>query len=288
MNISRLIAALAQDDAKILASEFLAPRLRGQKVRVKINGVVCPFAVAPQSFEGWGVFKPLSYRFARLARDASPEERERYLHLLPAVRMLVAGRDNVGFQGFLTYQGDSRFAGGLVRISLADGVELFNSIVCRFDGAQFWFDGPDGSRSPMYAQAMRQAIAEGAECPELGGILPAERHLYGIALKATQEAQEAARRNSTEYRLADALAHAGAVMRSYIERQDGYTVEFTVNGEQHTSFVNKRLHVEAAGICLSGHDKDFDLSSLCGVIREGQKRRLIHHVGIREDEWDDE
>ncbi len=284
MNRSRLIQQIASEDARILDAEILAPRMPHQKINVKIAGVTIQLAIAPQSFCGFGIFKPLSYRYGRLVRPATVQERERYLRLLPAVRMLVAGQDNVGFQGCVQSE-DSRFAfgGGIARINLAEGVELFDSVVCRFDGGQFWFDGPDSSRRPMIAEAMRQSLSEGAACPELGGLIPSERWLYDIVLKASREAQEAARRNSTEGRLADALSHAGAVMRSYIERQDGFSVQFTVDGEQHTSFVDKRLHVQSAGICLSGKDGEHDLASLVGVIREGRSRGLIHRTRIDDE-----
>ncbi len=297
MNHSRLIQQIASEDARILDAEILAPRMPHQKINVKIAGVTIQLAIAPQNFSGFGIFKPLSYRYGRLLRPATVEERERYLRMLPAVRMLVAGRDNVGFQGCVQSE-DSRFAfgGGIARINLAEGVELFDTVVCRFDGGQFWFDGPDSSRRPMIAEAMRQALSEGAACPELGGLIPSERWLYDIVLKASREAQEAARldaeaarRNTTEGRLQDALRHAGATMRSYIERQDGFAVEWaTKDGERHSTFVDKNLRVQSAGICLSGGDADYDLSSLVGVVAEGREKNAIVRMGINREHDDDD
>ncbi len=99
---------------------------------------------------------------------------------------------------------------------------------------------------------------------------------YGPALAADIEA----RRDKNEDRIKDALKRAGAKYKSYIERKDTYTIEYTVDGQQHRSVVKKdTLAIESAGICLAGTDRNFDLQSLVGVIRQGQRGHRIVRVG---------
>jgi hypothetical protein len=80
--------------------------------------------------------------------------------------------------------------------------------------------------------------------------------------------------------LRGALAHAGAELKDYVERQDVYTVTYEVDGQRHVSAISKKdLSVQVAGICLSGEDENFDLQSLVGVIREAQSGGGLVRVG---------
>jgi len=174
-----------------------------------------------------------------------------------------------------------------VRVHLATGVELFQRIVARFDGAHFWFQEVDRRRSPAIAAYLRETLS--AETPpgdlHKPTLTAEEREAYRLAYQAI----EAARRDRIEVRLVDALTHAGAELASYIEREDAYTVAFSVDGQTHRSTVHKDdLTVLVAGICLAGHDRRFDLQSLVGVIREGARNRRLVPVGDDEGDLDED
>ena len=99
-----------------------------------------------------------------------------------------------------------------------------------------------------------------------------------------------AERDRTEERLRAALAHAGGALAGYLERQDGYRVEFQIEGQRHVSLVAKDdLSIQLAGICLSGEDRHFDLQSLVGVLREARTEGVLpvgdENQGLPEEQY---
>jgi hypothetical protein len=125
------------------------------------------------------------------------------------------------------------------------------------------------------------------------GLTAEERTAYGLNYWPIVQAEIEARRDRVEERLQEALAHAGAELRGYLERDDSYRIDFDVGGARHVSVVSKQdLSVQVAGICLSGEDQKFDLASLVGVLREAQEQGEVPRVGadnrgMREEHyWD--
>jgi hypothetical protein len=166
---------------------------------------------------------------------------------------------------------------------LPNEVRLFDTVDVRFDGQNFWYDRHSAHRSARIAAQLRDLLSEETD-PEMaiiGGMTAEERMCYEIAHEREIIARQEALKNNKEERLKRALQRGGATLRSYVERGTTYTVEFTVDGERHRSVVDSEtLRVTSAGICLNGGDRNFDLQSLVGVIREGHDRHLIYRVGI--------
>jgi len=262
-----------------LKAEFLAPVLAGGSVRVRIAGLICTLRVVgdPEPGEpGWAILKPLALDRAQVVARPSPIQIRDYLGLFPAVRLILARHAEGCWLAMPARAGDSRFRiDGPVPLYLVAGAEAFQQVIARFDGQTFWFQEVDRRRNPAVAAYLREALA--AETPPAGLRRPTltaeERDAYGWVYGAI----EAAQRDRLEARLREALAHAGAQMASYVEREDSYTVTYTVDGRLHRSTVRRDdLTVLAAGICLAGQDRRFDLASLVGVLREGaQGRRLV-------------
>jgi hypothetical protein len=277
--LSRLAAA----EERFLASEFLAPVIRGGQVQVRIAGVVCTLRTRPADFEGWGIFRPDSHSDATLVRPAKLGERERYLELFPLLRLILTGKHDEEWSALLAHRADSRFQiDGPVPVRLVEDVQMFEVIRARCDGAQFWYAGPDSTHDPAMARYLRREL-ERLTPPdrlERPGLTAEERAAYAVAYWPRYEATEEARQSREEKRLRTALAHAGAELKDFVERRDVYTVTYEIDGQRHVSAVSKRdLSVQVAGICLSGQDENFDLQSLVGVVREAQGGGALVRVG---------
>ena len=281
--ISDLIDRLAAAEARFRGGEFLAPAVRGGVVFVRVAGVVCRFAV-PKSYRGWGVFRP-DGQHARLVREASLAERQRYLDLFPRRPMILLGRDGPDWLGWPAHQADSRFGPpAIIPVRLADDGQPFDRVEARFDGPTAWFDRPDERADPAAAAYLRDALRDMTppESVERPRLTAEERTAYRLAWQARKELL----RDRTEDRLRYALAHAGAEFRAYVERADAFRVEFAVDGRPHVSVVNKAdLTVQLAGICLAGADRHFDLGSLVGVLRQADDVLRIGNDGMAEEQY---
>jgi hypothetical protein len=284
MPIQDVINELAAVEERALAGEFLAPMLRSGVARLRIAGVICRFTFEPADFEGWGVFRPTSPKTAKLVRPARLAERRRFLNLLPLVRVILCRREDDDWLGVPAHQGDRRFRiEGMLAVRLVEEAHLFDVLTTRFDGTHWWYDAPDPSRDPATAAYLRDALGRMVEPGLLSrsGLTVEERAAYNLNYLARVKAEWKDQRDRVEERLRAAVEHGGAAYRSYQENGEFYRVAYEVNGQRHASVVARRdLSVQAAGICLSGDDRQFDLQSLVGVIREAQGAGQIVRMGV--------
>jgi hypothetical protein len=267
--LDELFDRFAAAEERFRRSEFLAPALPGGLVQVRLEGVVLRLRL-DGSFRGWGVFRPSSPATAALVRRATLAEQRRYLDLFPRRRVVLCHRVRDDWQAWPAHHDDRRFGPpALLPVRLVEEAQPFEIAQTRFDGVQSWFEQIDARADPSVAAYLRQALGDMAPPDRLQrrGLSAEERAAYGVVFALRREAM----RDRTEDRLRDALGHAGAELAGYVERADGYRVEYLVDGERHVSVVDKNdLSLQLAGICLSGEDRHFDLSSLVGVLREAR------------------
>jgi hypothetical protein len=290
--VNDALKRLAAAEERFLASEFLAPAIRSGQVQVRIAGVICRLQIQPADFEGFGIFRPASPTQANLVRPAKLAERQRYLNLFPLVRLILSDRQDETWLAVAAHRADSRFhIEGMVPVRQVEDAQLFEVIQARFDGCHFWFAGVDPRGDAARATYLRQALDKLVPPDKLSrpGLTAEERLAYAANYAPRYEASEEGRRNREKNRLRDALAHAGAELKEYVERQDVYTVTYEVDGQRHVSAVSKHdLSVQVAGICLSGEDEKFDLQSLVGVIKESQGQFVRvgrQNQGLEEEQY---
>ncbi|HUG18848.1 MAG TPA: hypothetical protein VMM56_07700 [Planctomycetaceae bacterium] len=286
---NKLFDKLAAEEQRFLNREFLAPVVSGGEVRLRIANVICTFRIEPRSFTGWGVFRPKSHSIAEHVRDASLGERSRYLELFPQLRLILCQRNEAEWLARPAHQGDSRFQiEGLVPVQAVQEAAQFDIILVRFDGTNFWFEDVDSSRSPATADWLREQLRATVDPAELHrpGLTPEQLEVYRRCYELSEqarirraEAEREARRLTTQGRIESALEHGGAEFVDFYEESDVYRVRYRIDNQQHVSAISKSdLTVQVAGICLDGHDRQFDLTSLVGVLREGRRGGQLYRM----------
>jgi hypothetical protein len=269
-----LLDRLAAEETRFLAADFLTPMLGAGVVHVRIAGIVCRFFVADH-FRGWGVFRPTSTTTARLVRPATLAERQQYLTALPLRRLILCRTERRRWLAWPAHHADTRFAAAdLLPVRLVEDAQLFDAVAARWDGVQCWFDSVDERADPSAAGYLRDALRQMTppEQIERRGLTGEERAAYAFSHALRLEAM----RDRTEERLRAALAHAGGELAGYLEREEGYRVEFQIDGQRHVSLIAKDdLSIHQAGICLSGEEQRFDLQSLVGVLREAHSEGIL-------------
>jgi hypothetical protein len=275
MSIHDILGRLQAAERDFLDHDVLAPVVRGRSIGVRVAGIVCGLRVDDPDREGWMVLRPLSTVRAHIVRAAGLAEVRAYLRLFPAVRLIVLARDDSRWLALPAHMRVPRVrSDGPVALLLPEeGLAPFETVIARCDGRFFWYERRDTRRNPALAAHLRQALEDDVAPADLRrpGLSPEERAAYGWV----RERLERARMTVQTARLADALAYAGAKLLAYTERDDVYTVAYDVDGQRCVSTIRKGdLSVGTAGICLSGRDGDFDLTSLTGVLREAEGRPI--------------
>ena len=294
-SVHEILGRLADVEDRFLKSEFLAPVMRGRRIRVRIGDVVCTMRTEPESFEGWGVFRPRSHTVARYVREATLRERRSYLDCLPLVRMLLCRRANGGWLAVPAESGLQFVIEGTPCVRLVESGEAFQTVRVRFDGANFWFDSVESRQDPTLAGWLRDALQKEVPADELqrAGLTSVMRRAYATELERRREKDRVERHDRVESRLRHALQHSGANLQGFVEHADGYRVTWDAGGRRHVSSIDRDdLTVQVAGICLSGEDRKFDRGSLVGVVQEAERSHAVFRVGhdnggIAENEyWD--
>ena len=291
MSLAHIFDRLQAQETALIGTRVLAPILGGRRVTVRVGGVACQLALDSNQ-RGWSVLEVQSTRRAKWLRAATLSEREKYLALLPAVRFIALERSGDIWHSLPAHAGDARFRlQGAAPVSggANANVQTFDCLVARFDGTHFWFERADARRSPAIAEYLRTSLADQIVPDALSkkGLKPEERAAYAFALYGPPAPETIApddaatvppslnplaaltNPNTPDGRLAQSLQHAGGRLVSWMDRGDAYTVTYQFGAQTHTSTVRADdLSIVTSGICLSGRDRDFDLTSLVGVMQE--------------------
>jgi hypothetical protein len=274
-NIRKLLEQLAQEEQLSRSTQFLAPCVKGGRVRTRIAGIVCTFTPKPRKFEGWGIFQVQTDRTAALVAEADSFPVAEYLQFFPQFRLRLAYRlRGQTWLGYPVSEADVRQRLNWVKsgvkpipVHLVTEGTPFETIVTRFDGQAWWFDQIDRRADPEVVDHLKLELKQLTAMEDLhfSGITPEMRTTYDLV---SQQTEGFSQLHHDERRLQNALKVCGGELQQFQDRGDYWMVAWTTaNGERHTSAIAKTdLTVISSGICLSDRDRDFDLQSLVGVI----------------------
>ena len=263
----KIFDKLVQAEKEFCNSEFVAP-IFFNRVAVRISGIITKFDVIPCDFQGWAILKPDNYKSASVVRDAPRALKNRYLQTLPRFSFVIS--DVEQYLG-INVDCDQRITStSPMRILLADNLGLFDTIIARFDGVNFWYDRHDMSRNRTKSSLLDSLDymynTDGLKLKK------GYKEAYKYALYRKQQELF----GQKEYRIKNAIERAGGEYVSYDDVGDDINVTYKVDDSTYTSTLTRNLDVISAGICLSGEDMKFDLQSLISVVREGQDRNAIY------------
>ncbi|MBH8565681.1 hypothetical protein I8748_26495 [Nostoc sp. CENA67] len=272
-NIFKLINEIASAEAQLYTTQFLAPCVKGGRVRTRVAEMVYTFSPKPSKFEGWGIFQPVDEKTAKVVEEASLPQIAEYLQNFPQIRLRLAHR--LQRQTWLAYpvnEADMRQRLRVVKpiaVHLVNEGVAFEQIISRWNGQSCWFEEIDRRTDPTIVKSLQSALKQLIPAEELQfkGITPEIRTVYELA---TKQIEGFTKPQQDEKRLRKALQMGGGELRQFHDRGDYWTVDWTTSdGVRHSSAIAKTdLTVISSGICLSGRDRDFDLQSLVGVMEQ--------------------
>lgn len=304
----KLIKKLAAEQREIVGTTILSPVARGSTIRVKIQGLINEYKLVDPSFSGWGLFNIVSENVVSKIEDASAKQKKEYLELFPILDVVLLDMEDERWWAVAAHVSDTRFEiKHPIPIELVERGGSFDTVSVRFDGTSFWFDTINRKRNPKVASDLRKALDADVFPHDLriSQAVPQEKFAYQIMfyqkhpdlLDSAMTKDEASTEETTvapdsvqptftwdcdryagfddkpKYRIKKALEHSGASLDSFwFGDDDAVTVRYSVDGHTHVSVVRRKdLTVVSAGICLSGLDQQFDLSSLVSVMRKFHK-----------------
>jgi hypothetical protein len=271
-----IVSKIASQEKKLPGTTFIAPYVGGGKVRLRLDGIIYEMQVADCP-EGWAILEVLGTGRASFVQRAPLSMVRAYLQLFPRLRLVMIDRFAGRWWALAAVNtGQIIQLNGPVPVQLNENAASFDTVYCRFDGACFWFEGIDRRRDPAVGRLLRKALAEDQPPDELHcrGMVPQERLAYKMLYLEKHKGDEEKPPDDAT-RIARALQHAGAQLDSfwYGSASDRASVRFQLDGRLHVVEVRPEdLTVVSAGICLSGQDANFDLTSLVGVFREADNQ----------------
>ena len=291
MDAKNLIRQLAKEESNLLSREIFAPYFPTVSfIQTQVAGIQYKLRVSRRPQRGFGIFRPENSKFASFIREASEEQIERYLGLLPEVKGILVFQTK--FWYCIPINQNAYHHLGFIHLTpvlQVSDAQTFDYFVGRFDGHSIWFQELDANCDIEKIETLKEQAKTG-KLKKIKGLTPEDKLAFELSIKKKEE-QEVL---TLEGRLKAIFSSKGAKLDSYKERANQIEVKWkSPKGEYYTSIIRKKdLTIVSAGICLNNEDVKFDLHSLIGVVSQGEDRSVIYrtsgdHQGYADDHDDD-
>jgi hypothetical protein len=264
-----LIAKLVKHEQTLHGQTFFAPLTMDGKARLRVQGLVYELQVK-NAQPGWWLCRIMDACTAKLIGDAELWQRGEYLQLWPALRLVLLEQLEHGAWLALPYNPSDalqRFGiAGPVIVQLVEGGQLFERVIGRVDGSTIWYDDHDRRSDPWIAENLRTSFAAEQESHGVAGVGAGENAAYLLLLSRHNMQRGKTATVAIEQRLRDALHMGGARLLGYETTDYDIRVTWERSGQRNVTLVDPQLGVVSAGICLSGEDQRFDLTSIVDVV----------------------
>lgn len=255
-----LIKEIQKRQQEIVGRKIIAPMISGSRIIIKIAGLIHFLDVADNFYEQnftVGLFQVETIHKVSLIRSCTMQEQNEYLSLFPRIHVVVVDpENNIG----IIWGNHIKY----VKFVSTEKRNIFDIISCRIIGNMPMDCGFSMVNDPQISATMRRYLIEKKnKLPIAWGISGFHRIIYSHIFERNKETKVDVVKNALEYN------KAGLV--DYREMGDNiFRVRYIVDGREFVSDVSiDNLQVLSSGVCLSGQDSMFDLTSVVGVLRRG-------------------
>jgi hypothetical protein len=277
MNALDLIDKIGAQESSFYGQTFVSPVYGNTVVATRLERMLYTFDI-PGKQQGWLKFQPVNSKRAKIVGQAEMNEVEEYLKHLGKIRVVLVMKQQGLYMGIPDKTNSHGLTFGiLMPIYLCDDIPLdFDRIVARYDGANLWYESIDPINDPSKGDYLRDSLTKvmSPEKIRYSGLTLEEKHAYALRMSFDKKFVEDRKKDT----LKDDVEFAGGKFVRFDEKSDHISVTYSVDGQQFTTRITKdpRRMVISAGLCLAGDDRKFDLKSLVTVIREAQRKRVVH------------
>jgi hypothetical protein len=265
----KLVRALGRAEAAIRGQEFLAPLLRGGGARMRIQGLIYRLTVADAQ-PGWWLCRVVDARTAEVVTEAMPWQRGDYLALWPTIQLvLLAPLERDAWLAMpQNLAAGQRLLGGAGPFvaHLVEGGQPFERVIGRVEGHAIWYDDLDHMADAATAEVLREAVAGENDLPRIKGLTDGEKLAYAFLFGQTRKGRLQRELQAQSNHVRAALAVGGAQLVGIEHAENGVRVTWERDGQRSVTMIDTRLNVVSSGICLSGEDARFDMTSIVGVV----------------------